>query len=163
MKSQTVPPCHQVLPPEKQLGERGSSLSGGQRQRLAIARAIARGPTPSSFEHGVCVILEFWRETSTKSKNVCTIFNSFVVLCHFGPVTLTRSRCLNGAAGAPVLLMDEPTSALDGESEEAIAQTLTQLARDGHAVLAPWEPNRWWFYDYFMLMEKNTIFSFCSC
>lgn len=68
-----------VLPPEKQLGERGSSLSGGQRQRLAIARAIARG--------------------------------------------------------APVLLMDEPTSALDGESEEAVATTLTQLARDGHAVL----------------------------
>jgi len=69
----------EVLPPDKQLGERGSSLSGGQRQRLAIARAIARG--------------------------------------------------------APVLLMDEPTSALDGESEEAVAHTLTQLAKEGHAVL----------------------------
>ncbi|CAJ1364447.1 unnamed protein product [Effrenium voratum] len=39
------------------------------------------------------------------------------------------------ARGAPVILMDEPTSALDGESEEAVAGTLTQLAREGRAVL----------------------------
>ncbi|CAE7202936.1 unnamed protein product [Symbiodinium natans] len=39
------------------------------------------------------------------------------------------------ARGAPVLLMDEPTSALDGESEEAVASTLTELASQGRAVL----------------------------
>ncbi|CAE7210511.1 ATP-binding cassette sub-family B member 10, mitochondrial [Symbiodinium microadriaticum] len=39
------------------------------------------------------------------------------------------------ARGAPVLLMDEPTSALDGETEEAVASTLSRLASRGRAVL----------------------------
>ncbi|CAE7218103.1 ABCB10 [Symbiodinium pilosum] len=39
------------------------------------------------------------------------------------------------ARGAPVLLMDEPTSALDGETEEAVASTLSRLAAQGRAVL----------------------------
>lgn len=37
--------------------------------------------------------------------------------------------------GSPVLLLDEPTSALDGETEEAIANTLRDLASDGKTVI----------------------------